>query len=179
MSHFVGATSRRTLRTLNISLLLAMLMFGYVLGCSDGSDHEGPEWAPPPGVVFESLDRQPVPFKDALDLIRQGDVHQIVLQPDAYHDGAARWYEYTSDDGSQRWDVNGVNVLLFTYDAPQAVVITSSGGTVGVGDQQLQTLLDAAREASRAGIHIDVIDDREWWAEGKPMPYRENVVDLE
>lgn len=49
VSHFVGVTSKRTLRTLKISLLLAMLMFGYVLGCSNGSDHEGPEWAPPPG----------------------------------------------------------------------------------------------------------------------------------
>lgn len=137
---------------------------------------------PEPGffdaVVYESIDAPPVSLTDALEMIRQRDVYMIRLQPDAYSGGEERWYEYTHDGETLRWKVNGIDVLIYTDSSLSGLVIATSDTSVGVTEQELETIYDTIRRADVIS-YVRIVDDREWWANGQPEEYEEKIVDLD
>jgi hypothetical protein len=129
------------------------------------------------GVVIDSIGRQPLTLQEALDSIEAGDTNLLLLQPDHQPDGSERMYEYIGAQGSQEWQVRGVNVLVYSPNIDGGIPISASDAGVGLNEAELEELLELVKSTNaNKGTHIMVVDDRDWWEMGQPLPYEENVI---
>jgi hypothetical protein len=137
------------------------------------------------GVEIEVLQSDPVSLSSALRMIDEGRVAQIVLQPDRQPNGAPRWYERPAAAGGyKRWELRGVDVVFFTYpETPdefllhQRPVLSETEDYIGVSSGTLSDIIGRVlvhNQTSESAIRV--IDDRDWWAAGKPVPHDDQVI---
>jgi hypothetical protein len=118
-------------------------------------------WGCGPATETEFLDQEPLSLSEARDLIDQGKVSLIEINPDQYN-SMQRWYKVGVPGGqSEKWRVKGLDVVLHGKDVGSRPVLGFEPGTVGLTDEEWCLLLGdlAASSASLPG-GIQVMDAR-------------------
>jgi hypothetical protein len=115
------------------------------------------------------LNAAPVPLADALSFIDKGHVDIIMLRPES-RGSAERWYELLHSDGtSDRWRVEGIDVVVAGRGIDERPVLGAKEGAVGVRrDEWCLLLRQVADYNLRGSAKIEVLDERQSLYE--PLP---------
>lgn len=127
-------------------------------------------WGCAPAKEVRSLDQEPVPLSEARDLVNQGKVSFIEINPDRY-DSTQRWYKVGGPDSeSKEWKVKGLDVVLHGKDVGSRPILGTKAGTVGLTDEEWCLLLgDVAASSTSVPGGIQVMDTRRSYPRPTPI----------
>ncbi len=108
------------------------------------------------GRGAQSIDHEPISLEQAHQLIDSGQVFRIAIRREGNMD------EYFLLDESRKWNVDGVDVHIFTESMLTGVPILSDDmDEVGLTSTQFEDLLvRVAQYNATASSPIDVLDQR-------------------
>lgn len=134
-------------------------------------------WGCGPAREIKSLDQEPVPLSEARDLINQGKVSLIEINPKRYG-STQRWYQLGAPDGqSKEWRVEGVDIVLHGKDVGSRPVLGIKAGTVGLTDEDWCLLLgDVAAPSTSVPGGIQVMDTRQSYPRPTPIAVEDLVA---
>jgi len=127
-------------------------------------------WGCAPAKEIKSLEQEPVPLSEARELIDQGKVSLMVINPDRYG-SMQRWYRVGAPDvQSKEWGVKGVDIVLHGKDVRSRPVLGTEPGTVGLTDEEWCLLLgDVAASSTGVPGGIQVMDTRRSYPRPTPI----------